>query len=812
MILRRLFPRRTLSEVALADKIDTARALLERGQLDAAMSICRDLLVAGPDRQESICLAGEISAKKGDTYEALAAYSRAIQLNSTNPLPYYKRANLLRDCGRFEESLADYSKAIALDPNYARAYCNRGVVLQHLHRPEEARQSYDRAIELDPSDAFALFNRAAVLRELNQLVEALKSYELAIAAKPEYAECYCNLGLLQADLGKFESALASYDRCIEINPRLSTAHFNRGVLLQGQKRWAQALASYSRAIDIDERYADAFSNRGVVYLELAQWNAAWTSLNQAISLRPNFPEAYFNLGNLLLQKGQLREAVECYDKAIELKPDYADALYNRADTLLQAQQWSAAVEGFNSLSRADPDRQYLKGMRLYARMYLCDWSGLDAEISALIQALNADAKASPPFPVLTLTDRPELQLKCAQSWVQCASAIDGAPDAFMPREASTRIRVGYFSGDFRTHPVSMLMAGVIENHDRSKFESVAFAYGPDVQDDVRRRLEKAFDRFIDVRELSDQQVAQMARRMGIDIAVDLAGYTGNGRTKIFAWRAAPLQLNFLGYPGTMGADFIDYMIGDNAVIPVDERKQYAEKIINLPAGFMPTDSARAIAERPFTREEFGLPVDGFVYCCFNNSYKLTPEVFDSWMSLLRRLPGSVLWLSRHNETASRNILQEAVQRGIEASRVVFAERMSSHAEHLARHRLADLFLDTYPYNAHATAADALWVGLPVVTRAGRGFAARVAASLLTASGLQELITSSPREYEDVAFDLASNPDRLAKLKATLLRNRRDGNWFDTNAYTRNLEAAYACIYNRHAAGLPPEHIQIAPQA
>jgi predicted O-linked N-acetylglucosamine transferase (SPINDLY family) len=354
------------------------------------------------------------------------------------------------------------------------------------------------------------------------------------------------------------------------------------------------------------------------------------------------------------------------------------------------------------------------------------------------------------------------------------------------------------------HPVTYLAAGLFERHDRAKFEVTAFAFGPEASDAMTSRLTKAFDRFIDVRQESDLEVAALARELGIDIAVDLNGFTAHGRTRIFALRAAPIQINFLGYPGTMGAGFMDYLIADGMVVPREQQQHYVEKIAYLPGSFLPFDSHYTIADRTFAREELGLPSGGFVFCCFNNSYKILPEAFDRWMRILSRTGNSVLWLRPANETVAGNLRQEAARRGIDGGRLIFADRMESLPEHLARLRAADLFLDSFPYNAHATALDALWAGVPLLTYAGESFASRVAASLVRTVGLPELIAASPSQYEETAVELAADPARLGQLRRKLAL--RDTSLFDTEHYTRNLEAVYQTIYERHHSGSPPDHI------
>ena len=410
-------------------------------------------------------------------------------------------------------------------------------------------------------------------------------------------------------------------------------------------------------------------------------------------------------------------------------------------------------------------------------------------------------------------DSPELLRSAAEIFVQDQINSSREDDlrrlaeispANCPAPRSTRIRIGYFSADFRTHPVTQLTAGLFERHDRARFEVTAFAFGPETNDAILSRLIRGFDRFIDVRQKSDFEVVALVRDLGLDIAVDLNGFTGHSRSKIFALRAAPIQIGFLGYPGTMGAEFVDYLIADGTVVPRAQRAHYVEKIAYLPGSFLPFDSSYAIAERTFAREELGLPPGRFVFCCFNNGYKILPRVFDRWMRILGRIENSVLWLQQADATVAANLRQEASLRGIDGARLIFADRIASLPDHLARLRAADLFLDTFPYNAHATALDALWAGVPLLTYPGESFASRVAASLLRTVGLPELVAGSPLQYEEKAVELAGNPMQLGQLRRKLAV--RDTPLFDTERYTRGLEAVYKAMYERHHSGSPPADI------
>jgi predicted O-linked N-acetylglucosamine transferase (SPINDLY family) len=409
--------------------------------------------------------------------------------------------------------------------------------------------------------------------------------------------------------------------------------------------------------------------------------------------------------------------------------------------------------------------------------------------------------------VLTALDSGEQQRRAAETWAREEFAEQEGLGPIECRAAGGRIRVGYFSADFRDHATMHLMAGLLELHDRERFEVTGFSFGPVVRDVVRARVERACERFVEVGERSDREVAQLARELSIDIAVDLKGYTSDARPGIFAHRAAPVQVGYLGYPGTLGAGYVDYLIADRVLVPEGSEGYYAEQLVYLPHSYQVNDAKRRIAGRRYEREELGLPREGFVYCCFNNNYKIMPATFGSWMRILERVPGSVLWLLEDNAQAAKNLRAAAVVHGVQPERLVFAPRVVA-GEHLARHRCADLFIDTLPCNAHTTASDALWAGLPVLTCLGEGFAARVAGSLVRAVGLPELVVESMEHYEELAVRLAGEPQRLEGLRRRLECNRGAAPLFDTERQARHLESAYALIHARHLAGLAPASFEV----
>jgi predicted O-linked N-acetylglucosamine transferase (SPINDLY family) len=471
-----------------------------------------------------------------------------------------------------------------------------------------------------------------------------------------------------------------------------------------------------------------------------------------------------------------------------------------------AGRFEAAAADYAMAGSLSPDIKFLTGAHLEARLQACAWLGIEAEIARATAGIERGDAVSHPFTCMAFSDSPDLQRKAAQIWVRETCPADASLGPITRRPPGGKIRIGYFSSDFREHPVSRLVAELIETHDRSRFEVSAFAWGPPSRDELRQRLERAFDRFLDVQGKSNKEIAILARGMSLDIAVDLGGHTHGSRPGIFAMRAAPLQINYLGYPGTSGASYMDYLIADPVLIPTELQRHYSEKVIYLPY-FQANDSKRRISDRTFTRQELGLPASGVVFCCFNTSYKIAPGTMDSWMRILGRVPGSVLLLFAADAAVAENLRREARNRAVAPERLCFAGKLPP-SDYLARYRAADLFLDTLPYNAGTVASDALWAGLPVLTRVGTAFAGRMAASLLQSVGLPELIASTADEYENLAVALANDPQRRLNLRRTLTQRRLDETLFDTRNFARHLETGYAEILRKHLANLPPDHVVV----
>ena len=659
----------------------------------------------------------------------------------------------------------------------------------------EAERVCNLVLEREPGHEGALdllftiaATRGAELVGRGEYAQALAQFDRALAIKPQSAETHYNRGLALHRLGRSDEAIESYGRVIAIRPGLADAHNNRGVVFRDLGRYDEALEDYDRAIALNPSSAEAHNNRGVVLRERKRYAEALQSYDRAIAIKPAFAEAHSNRGAVLGDLGRHVEALQSQDRAVALRPDFADAWVKRGVTQRDLGRHAEASGSLTRAMQVDPRFDWLEGLWLHAKMRLYDWSEFPANVERLTRRIEAGERATPPFSFLALPGSAALQRTCAETWVGSRLQPKRRLPGISKHERGERLRIAYFSSNFQEHAVAYLLIDLLEQHDRDSFEVTAFSFGPDTGDPTRRRVEAAVDRFVDVRDRPDDEVARLARELGIDIAVDLMGFTEDSRTGIFALRAAPVQVSYLGYPGTMGADFIDYIIADATVVPEGEEGHYAEKVVRLPGSYQ-VNGHRAISGRVFTRGEQGLPESGFVFCCFNNNYKVTPSTFDGWMRILGRVEGSLLWILGDNETAVRNLRREAAHRGIAAERLVFANRLPL-AEYIARYRLADLFLDTLPYNAHSTASDALWSGLPVLTCIGDTFAGRVGASLLRAIGLPDLVAQTQAQYEDLAVALATQPERLRDVRRRLDENRLSMPLFDAPAFTRNLEAAY----------------------
>ena len=709
----------------------------------------------------------------------------------------------LQQTGRLPEAARLYADIIRSEPRNFDALNQLGMIYLQTGHFAEADRLFAAAVQINSQSPQLFYNKGCALQGLSRHADALACFARALALEPDFAEARNNRGVTLLALKRYKEALACFDRVLESNPKLAIVHNNRATALLELLRPEEALSAADAALRETPNMAQALYSRGAALTLLGRHREALSQFDAAIALNPSYVDAFTHRGITLALLSRHEEALVDYQRALALKPGDIEILYNRSTSLLGIRRFEEALPDCERVLRGDPHFKYASGNLLYARLSCCDWTGMTEQIANATKNLRAGLRALRPLQQVAVSSSAADIQQCSRIWMQNEAPPSDDPAWRGERYNHDKIRVAYVSSDFRRHPVGVLTAGVFEHHDKTRFETFAISLSEDDGSDIRKRAQQAFDHFIDIKDLSDAEAARLLREREIDIAVDMTGFTENAMTALFARRPAGIQVNYLGFPGTLGAPYIDYILADRFIIPEEQQVFYDEKVAYLPHSYLPNDATRLIAERTPSRSEAGLPEAGFVFCSFNMVYKITPAMFDMWMRLLAQIDGSVLWLPQSNARAIANLRHEAATRGIAANRIVIAPYVSSPEEHLARLRLADLFLDTVPYNAHATACDALWAGVPVLTLLGETFAGRVGAGLLSAVGLPELITHSPQEYEECALNFARDPGALAAVREKLARNRLTHPLFDTARFTRNLESAYVRMWTRHQKGEPP---------
>ncbi len=699
------------------------------------------------------------------------------------------------------------ARALAINPRDVDALYNRGCALQSLERHSEALKCFDAALGLEPGDPGALHGRGRALQGLGRTDEALACFERVIRLEPASIEALIDKAIALVALARVEEALVPLGAALRVDPRDGAALVNRANALIHLKRHAEALTDADAALALNPSHAEAWHNRASALTGLKRFPETLAAYDKALAIKPGNASTWNNRGNALIGLKRYEDALADFDRSLAMSPADIETRANRANALSHLKRYGEAIAECEAALRANPDHALSLNVAVHCRMHACDWRGYESFRRRAIGGLMAGRRTVSPFDAKGFVNSEEENLQAARLWVE-AECPPMAPLYRGERYAHDKIRIAYISTDLRSHAVAYLIVGVFEHHDKSRFETTAISLGPDDRSETRAHIVGAFDRFIDARDKNDGEVAALLRSLEIDIAIDLNGYTGDGRPRILAQRPAPVQVNYLGFPGTMGADFIDYVIADHIIVPEASEPCYSERVVRLPYSYQPNGRYASNGAAP-TRAGAGLPENGFVFCSFNNNYKIAPAMFDIWMRLLREVPGRVLWLLEDNSYATANLAREAEVRGVAATRLVFTPRVSP-ADHLVRQTLADLFLDTLPYNAHTTASDALWMGLPLITCPGQSFQGRVAASLLTAAGMPELVVDTLVRYEQMALILARSPPILAAVKAKLAGNRGTCALFDIERTARHLEAAYTTMHERHARGLPPEAFAFPP--
>jgi predicted O-linked N-acetylglucosamine transferase (SPINDLY family) len=739
----------------------------------------------------------------------------AIQLLSQFPnslILYNIQGAANAGLGHFETAIDSYKQALKIKPDYAEAYNNMGVAQNSKGDPESAIQSYKKALNIKPIYPEAYNNMGIALKSQGDLENALRSFKQALKIKSDYAEAYANMGNALQGNGELEAAIKSYKQALKIRPDYAEAFYNIGMTLHQQGYLDSAIDNLSKALQIKPCYAEAYNSMGNILYDKSDHEGAISNYKQALKLKPNDADVYNNMGIALQGFGDLKGATDNFHKALKIKPNLVEAYFNMGIALQDGGHLNAALDSFTKGLEIKPDDQQYRSQKLYLQACICDWIGVREE-GVLISELGTTTQHISPFSMLALEDAPDRHRLRSEIYSNHTFKQTPLPLPSRPLQKPKRLRIGYFSADFKNHPVMYGLVEILERHNRKLFEIYAYSFGPDTDDEMRLRVINAVDVFDDVKNMTDQDIARLVRQDSIDIAIDLTGFTQNSRTGIFAYRAAPIQVSMLGYPGTLGANFMDYFIADQTLIPPENQKFYSENPIYVPQPPCGLEASIPLLEETPMRSELGLPVEGFVFCAINNTYKITPAEFDIWMRLLHHVEGSVLWLLESNRWAKTNLIKEAKARGISSERLVFQPKMvkdrDSQQRYLSQFTQADLYLDTFIYGGGSTAANALWAGLPVLTLIGQGLTTRMAASYLNALGLFELITTTSKDYERLAFELSKNPERLALLKQKLADEIKSEKLFDNTILTQYIESGYQQAYQRYFNGKNPSPIYIA---
>jgi protein O-GlcNAc transferase len=700
-----------------------------------------------------------------------------------------------------------YENILSVDKKNFDALFFLAVILINFKNYKKAKDLLEQVVLIKPNFADAYNNIGICLEKLNDLDGAIKNYNLAINNRPNFAEAHNNIGVVFQKLRNFDQAILQYKKAITYKNLYLDAYVNLANLFKETKQFEEAIKNYDLAINLNPKLAEVYNNKGNALKEIRKFEEAIKNYDLAINLNPKLAEVYNNKGNALKEIRKFEEAIKNYDLAINLNPNFAEAYFNTATALQDIKNFEKAVLYFEKALLLDKEIPFCKGYLLHAKMLCCNWSGLNELYKEIYNDVEKNRYSATPFGYQAICDDESNLQKCAQLY--SSKRFPEIKNNLFSKKVSKnkKIKIGYLCGEFREQATSILMTEVWEKHNKEDFEIIAFDSGWDDKSLRRNRIINAFDKFIDISKVSDLDAAKIIYKEQIDILINLNGFFGTGRPVVFSYRPAGIQINYLGFPGTIGSKYIDYILCDQTVVAPESKKFYNEKIIYLPDSYQANDTKRNISDKKFLREELSLPKESFVFCCFNNNYKITPNMFDVWARLLKKIDNSVLWLIDGNSEATENLKKEAKIRNIDVCRLIFAKRMKLE-DHLARHKNADLFLDTLPYNAHTTASDSLWAGLPVLTCLGKAFPGRVAASLLRSLDLPELITYSENEYISKAEELALNPEKLTLIKNKLDTNKFSRPLFNTELFCRNLESVFKIIFEKYSLGLETEDIRL----
>ena len=774
-------------------------------RMDEAVKSFQNAIDISPNYIEALFSLALVLQSMG-SLESIEYYKKLLTLKPDFIQVHINLANHLKRINHIDEAIISYKNALDIDPNNIEALNNLGNVFRDLGQLDQAIQLYKKAIRFKPDYPMTHHNLGVALKDFGKLEEAIKSYKKAIMLHPNDFESLGHLGETQRLLGNFHEAIESYKKALLINPKDSNILNNLGVAYRDIGQLDDAIISYQKSVDINPNDYDAYNNLGIIFSDLGLLDDGINSYECAIKINPNFAAGFNNMAILLTKLNRWEEAQQFNQKALIIKPEFAEGLSLQGQIFTEMNRLNDALISFQKAVEVNSDLPYALGKVLFAKMNICDWSGLAVKLEELSIRIQNNDKVIVPFELLCLIDDPDLQGKTSVIYSNDQFPKNNVLPKIGLYSKHDKIRVGYFSADFRIHPVATLTAELYEIHNRDLFEIHAFSFGPDTNDEMNLRIKDGVDYYHDVLTKSPKEIALLARSLEIDIAVDLGGYTAESRTGIFSISAAPIQVCYIGVLSTMGTDYYDYLIVGHDMIPKKNQKFYSEKIVYLPS-YQVNDSKEKLPDIYYSRSDFGLPDRGFIFCCLNNTYKITPGIFDSWARILERVEDSVMMIYVSNKIAKENLSKEIKYLGINANRLIFVEKLP-RAEYLARYRLADLFLDTHPYNAGTTASDALRMGLPILTLNGNSFNSREAASIISAVNLPEMITKTNEEYESLAIELAENPKKYKVIKEKLAKNLHNAPLFNTPLFVKNLESTYEIMYEKYHQGLEPDHIYL----
>lgn len=768
------------------DKIDEAKKyFIKANQID-------------PSKSEPYIRLAVLYSQNNEYGDAIKSLEKAISIEPTNPQLFFLGGTIFSTMKNYDDAFLFYNQCLTLDEYHNDCLRTISQLCIQIEEFEKATFYLNRLLTQNPNDPDILNNAGVSSLRMNKVDEAKKFFKKVLELKPKHIDSTINLAHIYTKEENYDVAKQLLLDALEIDPNSKLAKIHLASLSLYEGNVDNALSDLSKLEEENIEDVSVYINLGNAHLGAGQYVKAMTYYKKALDLEPRKPETLLNIGNAFRELRKYKQAISSYNLAIKYKPDYIAPYNNLGVIYTEMRDYEKSIEYFNTVLEAESDNHTSFAQKLYAQAHICDWSTFVKDRD-YIKSLGSTNHVMPPFCLLFLDDDPGGQLFRAKEYVQKKYKVNEFQSLTRPKFKPKKIRIGYFSADFYDHATMHLMSKLFKVHDKEKFEIHIYSYDLVAMDDTKRNLMNDVDYFHDVKLLSDAEVALHARKNKIDIAVDLKGFTFQTRIGIFAYKFAPIQISYLGYPGTLGAEFIDYIIADEVVIPQNLREFYSENIIYLPDSYQINNDERKISEKIFSRSDFNIPDDAFVYCSFNQPYKITPNEFPIWMNILKSVKNSVLWLIKYHESSVKGLLNHAKSYGVDPSRIIFSDRMPSH-EHLARHKVADLFLDTFNVNAHTTTSDALWGGLPVLTMAGKSFASRVSASLISAVNMHELITESPQDYEKMAIKIGKTENYSNQLKEKLRKNLKTTPLFNSTEFTKNLEKAYIEIYDNYYLG------------